>query len=197
MTVVQPTGAWFSDSHLKEIQINATIANMKLQLFQTLNNGEKIEILTNEDNIKNEEQQPTNVQYIVLDGKISHEEDITLKLTLENNNKGKSAMYVKFKFELYTRGMDVDTLIATEINGFLVPTATTKGFVKDADGFYYYKETSAANAENALFERDEKASLMTSFRIPYSSFADENGNLILTNSDTIYIQLTVEAFEKI
>lgn len=199
--VIHPTGAWFSDSHLNEIKINATVANMKLQLFQITkdesNADVETEILTNIENAEIDQSDPTKSQYIELKGKISHDQKVELKLVLENNNKGKSAMCVKFKFELFVRGSAEDKLINTTIDGFVQPTATTKGFVKDADGFYYYKDSSNANAENALFERDTSVQLMSSFTVPYSSFADGEGNLILTNSDTIYIQLTVEAFEKV
>ena len=66
------------------------------------------------------------------------------------------------------------------------------GFVKGDDGYYYYKESSLEGAKNAQFAKDTTAFILQSFTVPYSSFFDSNGNMIIKNSETVYIKLVVE-----
>lgn len=199
--LVGPTNAWFTDNHKDGILIGVTVSNLNLKLFQITKNAQnqdvETEIYTHLKNETNEtdDDSATTTQYIELDGKISPDEAVTLNLKLKNSDRGQSTMYVKFKFELYLRGMTADTLVPTTITGFTEPTATSKGFVKGANDYYYYKTSSAQDAGNALFLKDESAMLMTSFTVPLSSFVDNNGDLLIKNSDTVYIKVIVEASE--
>lgn len=198
LSAITTANAWFSEMHKDKILINVSIKHINFQLFQITKNGSedvKTEIFTNLGNeeFDSDTDATTKSQYIMLDGKISHDQPVGLHLVLENNNKGQSAMYMKFKFELFLRGIDEDELVSTTIDGFTEATATTQGFVKDENGYYYYKESSLEGASNAMFGQSASTTLMTSFTVPYSSFVDNDGNLLITNSDTIYIQLTIEA----
>ena len=199
--LVAPTNAWFTDHHNNGILIGVTVGNLNLKLYQITKNAQsqdvETEILTNLKNEINDTDADasTTVQYISLGGKISPDQAVTLNLKLKNTDKGESSMYVKFKFELYLRGTTADTLVPTTISGFTAPTSTAKGFVKGTGDYYYYKATSAANAANAQFAKNESAMLMTSFTVPYSSFIDANGNMLIKNSDSVYIKFSVEASE--
>lgn len=199
--LVSPTNAWFTDQHKDGILIGVTVGNLNLKLYQITTNASsqdvETEIYTNLKNETNEtdDDSSTTTQFIMLDGKISPDEAVTLRLKLKNLDKGQSSMYIKFKFELYIRGVTADSLITTSIAGFTAPTSITKGFVKGQDDYYYYKATSAANAENAMIAKSEEVMLMTSFTVPYSSFMDSNGNMLIKNSDIVYIKLDVEASE--
>lgn len=199
LSVVGTTNAWFTDKHHDGILINISVGNLNLKLFQITKDSQdqeiETEILTNLKNEQNATDKDDNTvtQYIVLDGKIIPDEWVGLKLKLKNSDKGKSSMYVKFKFELYLRGVSSDTLVETEIKGYQSPDENTKGFVEGEEGFYYYKESSLQDANNSLIEQEEDPLIMTHFKVPYSSFVDANGNMLIKNSETIYIKIIVEA----
>ena len=134
----------------------------------------------------------TNMQFIQLSQKIEPEENVDLKLKLKNEDKGETSVYIRFKFQLMARGVDEDTEIPIQIYGFTAAKASTPGFVKEGD-YYYYKESSLEGAQNALFAKDTSVDLLTSFNVPFSSFYDEeNENMIIKNSETVYIKLTID-----
>ena len=177
------TNAWFTSEKSDGVLITINVGKLQLNLYQEID-GTKTKILTNDENSNS-----ANPQYVELQGKIDPDEEMELILTLSNEDEGSTSMYVRYKFELYARGTDSDKLIPTTIDGNTEQTGTQKGFVLD-NGYYYYRDKTGANA---LFEKGDSATIMQSFTIPYSSFINTNGTLKLINSDTIYINLIIEA----
>ena len=182
---VNPVNAWFTDSHKNGVQIQIEIGDLKLKVFQNNASVAGNEISTNADNAENN----TN-KYIELSGEITPDNPVNLKLILTNKDSGSASMYVRYKFEVYTRGISADTkLDGVEIAGFVAPTESAKGVVKDGDYYYYRDNTNA----NALFTKGSEFTMLQTFKVPFSAFVDVNGNMLITNSATIYLKLIVEA----
>lgn len=204
LALITPTNAWFTDKHNSGIYINVTVSNLNLKVYQTIDSSD-IEIYTNKKNEENEKDgdTSTNMQFIQLSQKIEPEENVDLKLKLKNEDQGETSVYIRFKFQLMARGVDEDTEIPIQIYDFTAATASTPGFVKEGD-YYYYKENSLEGAANALFAKgagidnpitpaDESIYLLQGFNVPFSSFYDEeNENMIIKNSETVYIKLTID-----
>lgn len=182
---VNPVNAWFTDSHKNGVQIQVEIGDLKLKVFQNNASVAGNEISTNADNVENK----TN-KYIQLSGEIKPQTPVTLKLILTNKDTGSASMYVRYKFEVYTRAIGGDEkLEGVEIAGFVAPNGETKGIVKDGD-YYYYRDSSNANA---LFTKGSEVVMFETFTIPFSAFVDASGNMLITNNATIYLKLIVEA----
>ena len=205
MGTIGSVNSWFTDTHRNGVQISIEIGDLKLKVYQASldNNGaiienSKVEILTNEINHEYntdeiEEGQPnteTIPQYIELDGEIVPENPVDLVLILANKDTGSASMFVRFKFEIYIRGLTSDTKIeGVTISGFKTPNETSCGFVEEDDGYYYYQDNKG---NNALFAKNAEAAMMQKFTIPVSAFLDANGNMLLTHSETIYIKLLID-----
>ncbi|MBO5954477.1 MAG: hypothetical protein J6Q13_00730 [Clostridia bacterium] len=205
MGTVGSVNSWFTDTHRNGVQISVEIGDLKLKVYQASLDNEgnivensKVEILTNEINHEYgtdeiEEGQPnteTNPQYIDLGGEIVPETPVDLVLVLANQDSGSASMFVRFKFEIYVRGLTSDTKIeGVTITGFKTPDATTCGFVKEDDGYYYYQDNEG---NNALFAKNAEVTMMHNFTVPLSAFLDANGNMLLTHSETIYIKLLID-----
>ncbi len=199
MLGVGKTNSWFSYSNFKGVEIVAQIGILDLKLYQQIG-GNTNEILTNEVN-----SEESKKQFVQISGVINPDEEKDLILILKNQDPGSTSMYVKFKFEIYARGVTQDTLIPTEISGFAKPSDSANGFVLDEEsGFYYLKNNSGDNvvlrsAKELTKETGtavavgEEIKLMEKFKIPFSSYVAANGNFKHTNSETIYIKLTVIA----
>ena len=183
--VVNPVNAWFTDSHKNGVKIVVDIGDLKLKVYQN-SKATANEIFTNEDNVANE----TN-QYVTLSGEIKPDTAVGLTLILSNEDQGSASMYVRYKFELYRRTQTTDVLLTTNLAGFTAQSTTQKGFkLNTTDGYYYYKDTTGANA---LFEKNATATMMTSFTVPYSAFVDQNGTMLAADCDTVYIKLIIDA----
>jgi len=183
--VVSPVNAWFTDSHKNGVQIQIEIGDLKLKVFQNDATIAGNEIYTNADNAENE-----TAEYIELSGEIKPDTAVPLKLILTNKDSGSAAMYVRYKFEVYKRGLTTDSLISgVTLGGFVAPNGANKGIVKEGD-YYYYRDSSNANA---LFTKGSEVIMMQNFTIPFSAFVDANGNMLITNSDTISLKLIIEA----
>lgn len=179
------TNAWFTSESQNGVKIIVEIGTLKLNLYQNIE-GTNTQILTNQDNLTS-----TSPQYVVLNEVIGPDEEIELVLTLANEDTGSASMYLRYKFEIYARGTNSDTLIVSTIDGYSKQSSTQKGFVfNEDDGYYYYKDTSG---ENTLFQKGTTERIMESFTIPYNSFINDDATLKLVNSETIYIKLTVDA----
>lgn len=199
--LVTPTNAWFTDSHQDGIYINVQVSNLNFKLYQHID-GEDVEIYTYEKNTEYEtdNKDDTNTQFVELDGKISPDENVALQLKLKNEDKGETSVFIRFRLQLMARGIAEDTEIPINLIDYTAPTASTPGFVKgDASkgedaNYYYYKESNLETAGYAKFEQNAEAYILQSFNVPYSSFFDETGNMIIKNSETVYIKLVIEEY---
>ena len=102
-------------------------------------------------------------------------------------------MFVKFKFELYSRGLTSDELITTNLTGMGSPEGSTDTLVLDnsAEGKgFYYLQNSLGN--EVVLEKNKTLTLFTHFTVPMSEFIS-SGTTGLTNSDELYIKLYVDA----
>ncbi len=183
LSCVGVTNAWFTSESQNGVLIKINVGKLQLNLYQDIN-GTSTKILTDVENGS-----AAKPQYVVLNGAILPDVKNDLILTLSNEDEGSASMYVRFKFEIYARGVLSDTLIESRIDGYVKQTSTTSGFVL-SDGYYYYRDKTGANA---LFEKGASEVIMESFIVPYSSFINDAGTLKIINSDTIYINLVVEA----
>lgn len=203
MSIISPSNAWFKDSQDKGIQITVKVGDLKLSLYHTsvassnLLYAEKI----GNDN-ENDEEETTTTSYIPLSGKISAGQPVALKLILANEASDSIPMFVRFKFELYSRGINEDTLIETELTGMgkpedLIssdnPTVSTDTLVLDnsaeGEGYYYLQNSSG---KEVVLGKDKTLTLFTHFTIPMSEFIS-NDVTGLTNSDELYIKLYVNS----
>ena len=196
---VEKTNAWFSYTNFKGVEIVAQIGMLDLKLYQQIE-SESYEILTNDVNSKESKK-----QYVQINGVINPDDEIDLILTLKNEDPGSTSMYVKFKFEIYARGVTNDILVPTEISGIQKPNENANGFVLDeSSGFYYLKNNAGNNVvlrgakelskdTGSEVTVGEEIRLMEKFKIPFSSFVNASGGFIFSNSETVYIKLTVIA----
>ena len=185
LSCVGITNAWFTSEKQNGVKIIVSVGAFQLNLYQDID-GEDTKILTNKDN-----ETSTSPQYVDIGDKILPDTPIELDLTLINEDSGSAAMYVRYKFEVYARGVNSDMLIPCTIAGFTQQTETQVGFdLDESNGYYYYKDTDGTNK---LFTKGTSQTLMTTFTIPYSSFINSNGSLKLINSDTIHIKVIIDA----
>ena len=184
------TNAWFTYERKEGVLVEIQVGALKLNVYQNLK-GVETKLLTTTDN---ENPNTEKKQYVELEKTIEPDIPVDLVLTIKNEDPGSASMYVRFKFELYARGVSSDKQIDVEINDFTSPSTEENnvhdGFVLN-EGYYYYKDSTGA--VNAPFKRGATATLMQSFTVPYSSFMDSIGNMLLSNSDTLYIKLIVDA----
>ena len=215
------TNAWFTDTYKQGVVIEVDVGNLNLKVYQnsisTTNEifdktkNTEYETDTNTDGSLNTETDP---QYVTLSGEIKPDTAINLKLILASEDKGSVSMYVRFKFELYARGVSADTKIeGVTISGYDTASSSISGndtvksdgsmkesqngFVyNSSDGYYYYQqpqtEEGFKTASNALFEKGEIEVMLTSFTVPYSAFVNSDGSFKFSNSDTVYIKLTIQ-----
>ena len=183
--VVNPVNAWFTDAHKNGVKIVVDIGDLKLKLYQNSKSTAN-EIFTNEDNLAN-----STTQYVTLSGEIKPDTNVGLTLILSNEDQGSASMFVRYKFELYRRTQTTDVLLTTNLSGFTAQSGSQKGFkLNTTDGYYYYKNTTG---ENALFEKNATATIMTGFTVPYSAFVDQDGTILAADCDTVYIKLIIDA----
>ena len=194
MSVISPANAWFTDTQDKGIQITVKVGDLKLSLYHTSIAASNL-LFTDKINNDNEtdDDNSTTTSYIPLSGKIEAGQPVALKLILANEAEDSIPMYVRFKFELYARGIDADKLITTNLTGMGSPEGSTNTLVLDnsnvGEGFYYLQNSS--NKEVVL-DKNKTLTLFTHFTIPLSEFIS-NGVSGLTNSDELYIKLYVDS----
>lgn len=191
LCVVGDTNAWFTSQHKEGVQIIVNVGDLKLNLYQKISASVTNPVYTYDDNNKDG---VTDKKYVSLSGKIIPDEQVDLELILKNEDKGSSAMYLRFRFELYARGENEDILITTKLVG---TDAHFKYKEYEANnensGYYYYKTAASGESVNAKFAQNSTGiSLMTDFVVEYDSLLDGQ-NLTNISSETVYIKLTIDA----
>ena len=194
LACVSSTNAWFTQTKQNGIKVEVVVANLNLQLYQTINSSE-VKILTTVKNSEYEtdDKDSTQPQYLTLSGKIMPDEFVPITLTLKNEDAGTSSMYVRFKMELYRRTINGDEFVPIEIMAGGIPNGKTAGFGlknDDSSGYCYYQNNQQINT---MFEKETSAIMLTQFKVPYTSFIDANGNMLIVDSETCYIKIIVEA----
>ena len=192
MGAVNGTNAWFTAKHNNGVQIEVDVGNLKLKVYQnTIADANEIYSNALNETYETDNVGTTNPKYVTLGGEIVPGEPIDLVLILANKDAGSTSMFVKFKFELYVRGVDGDTLLNNvSIAGYDEPTETAGGFVKNANGYYYYQDNAG---NNKLLNRTEDAVMLKAFTVPVDCFMNDDGTMVYTNSESVYIKLTVDA----
>lgn len=188
--VVSGTNAWFTSERKNGVEIIVDVGVLQLKVYQNEVDANK----NNEINSEKTNETAVEKKYIQLDGQISSDVPVNLKLILTNEDRGSAAMFIRYKFELFARGVEEDILIPTTIDGYGAVNATAKGFRQNLeDGFYYYQKAGSTGEfstnNNALFENGQNSQivLLTSFTVPYEDYCNFNG------SETVYIKLTIQA----
>ncbi|MBQ8615092.1 MAG: hypothetical protein IJ415_00805 [Clostridia bacterium] len=186
--IIGQTNAWFTAEHKNGVQIIVNVGDLKLNLYQKLSGATDLTPVYTYD--ENNKETTTEKKYITLDKKIIPDEQVDLELILKNEDAGSASMYLRFKFELYARGLEEDTLIPTT----LVGTNPSFNYVEPVEGdvnsgYYYYQDGD----ENILFTKDSSVSLMTDFVVEYEDLFNDSGTLLNIASETLYIKLTIDA----
>ena len=183
LSCVGATNSWFTSSHERGVEIFVSVGDLKIMVYQTIANND-VKIFTDQDN-----QTESSPQYVVLESVVAPDEDVDLILKVANEDPGSTSMYLRFKFELYIRGVESDTLLPCEINEFDMPTSTSNGFTYK-QGYYYYTDI---NGNNVQLARGTSAVLMESFNVSYGNFVNADGSFKYVNSETLYVKLTIDA----
>ena len=199
ISCVGQTNAWFTAGYYKGIAITAVVGELNVNLYQYENvddmddseeKGTKIFTIAN-----NKETTTNPKSYVDFSGEIIPDKPIDLCLKIKNDDLGATAMYLRFKLELYSRNSDADVLIPIEISGMQSCGTDSYGFVKGTEDWWYYQYNVTDNEyksnNNVEFIKGREATLSTGITIPYASFIDENNNLKLINSDTLLIKITI------
>lgn len=173
ITIIQPVNAWFSSNHENGVQISVMVGNLNLKLYQ----GET-EIKTNDKNATGSEKSYINLSQ---SQKIMPDTNVSLELVLRNEDEGALGLHIRFKFEIYKRGYESDTLIDANITA-------GSDFTKQ-DDYYVYTKGTGSSVELA---KGDSTTLMTAFQIPMTAFVGDSDNMIIQDSSTIYIKLTIE-----
>ncbi len=196
--VVNPVNSWFADSHENGVQISVTVGDLKLKVYQNAlptdaelkENPTQNEVFSEETN---QDENTTNPQYISLGAEIKPDVAVPLTLILANKDEGAASIYVRFKLEVYVRGVSSDTMLEGVQVGFdtdsdgVLDTTSTSNFVYN-NGYYNYQ----ISGSNALFAKDTAETMFTHFTVPLSAFIDDSGDMQFKNSDTVYIKLTIQ-----
>ena len=187
--MIGQTNSWFTAETKNGIQIMVDVGELKLAVYQVDPTVDLKTYIPKEQDKINHDQDDTPKYISIKSGEIIPDETIKISLVLANNDTGAAAMYVKYKFELFKRGIEHDEKIDIIIDGYDLNT-TANGFVQSGE-WYYYQNSASQNVE---LGRGDQAVLMKSFKIPYSSFVDvETGELLIKNSDTLYVKMTIQA----
>lgn len=97
--------------------------------------------------------------------------EYNLKLSLKNSEAANTDLGIRFKIEFFACGA-TEELLNVEIIGTKLADASSAGYVKKADGYYYYCATSAGTP--TTFASETETALMTKFIIPFSDFESKN-----------------------
>ena len=188
--IVGSSSSWFTSQHNKGIKLVVTVNDLNLHVFQARKAG-NVELKTKLENANANETSPEYIEYEGDSGLIEPDGDYGLNLYISNSEAGTPAIYVRFKFFVYANGVDIDTNMPCTVSG-ADATAGAKGFVY-SNGYYYLKESSAANAKNATVAQGTTQTLFTHFNVPLSSFMDDNGSFVINGGETLKFELQIEA----
>lgn len=97
--------------------------------------------------------------------------EYNLKLSLKNSEAANTDLGIRFKIEFFACGAS-EELLNVELIGTLLATESSAGYVKNADGYYYYCSTSAGTP--ITYASETETVLMTKFLIPFSEFESKN-----------------------
>ena len=177
--LVGRTNSWFVAEHNEGVQIIVKVGDLKLSLYQTID-GTTNRVYSYSENMDMEENERVFVEL----GEVDPSTLNVLQLQVANDDPKSVPMYIKFKFEVYARGVNSDTLLSTTISGFTAWSDQQAGFKKnDTDEFYYYK---SADGNNKIFEKGETQTLLTGFEFNYDNISS------YTSSESIYLKLTID-----
>ena len=192
--VLGSTNAWFTDTFKQGVQIEIVVANLNLRVYQKEGTTEReINTIAENTKVETDNDNSTNPQYVSVSGEFEPDVPVGLQLILKNEDIGSASMYVRFKLQMFKRGVSSDVEVPIEVGGNGILEGYTKGFMKvagDSSGYYYYQDSTKTNV---TFDTGETAIMMQNFTVPYTSFIDSAGNMLITGSDTVYLKLTVEA----
>ena len=173
--------SWFSQTHNNGIEIFVDLADLMINVYQK--EGGTNRLLT-------PMLEPGNESYVNLSGKIIPDQSVALEMVLGNDEAGSSPVFVRFKFNLYVRGVDQDQVISTQISGYVQQSASSEGFkYNDDDGYYYYSDKQGNPTKLAS---GSTVGMMNSFVVAYEDLLN-SGQLSNLNGDLVYIVLTVDA----
>lgn len=173
--------SWFSQSHNNGVEIFVDLADLMINVYQK--EGGTNRLLT-------PMLEPEDVSYVNLSAKIIPDQAVGLEMILGNDEAGSSPVFVRFKFNLYVRGVDQDREISTQIKGYLQQTASSEGFkYNEEDGYYYYSDKQGNPTKLAS---GATVSMMSGFVVDYDDMVN-SGQLSDLNGDLVYIVLTVDA----
>lgn len=186
--IVGNTNAWFTSEHKEGVQIIVSVGDLKLNLYQKFTGDIKeYPVYTYAENNK---ETTTEKKYVSLDKKIIPDAENDLQLILKNEDAGSASMYLRFKFELFARGLDEDTLIPTTLGGIDACFNYVEPVEGDVNSGYYYYQN---NNNNTLFTKGTSVSLMTDFVVEFEDLVSSSGKLLNISSETLYIKLTIDA----
>ena len=173
--------SWFSQSHNNGVEIFVDLADLMINVYQK--EGGTNRLLT-------PMLEPENVSYVNLSAKIIPDQAVGLEMILGNDEAGSSPVFVRFKFNLYVRGVDQDREMSTQIIGYLQQTASSEGFkYNEEDGYYYYSDKQGNPTKLAS---GATVSMMSGFVVGYDDMVN-SGQLSDLNGDLVYVVLTVDA----
>ena len=192
MGAINETNAWFTAKHNNGVQIQVDVGNLKLKVYQnSVANANEIYSNALNNTYETDNLGTTNPKHVTLSDEIIPGDPVDLVLILANKDAGSTSMFVKFKFEVYVRGVNGDTLLNNiSIDGYDEPTETAGGFVKNPNGYYYYQDNAG---NNILLNRTDDVVVMKTFTVPLDCFIKDDGTMVYTNSESVYIKLTVDA----
>ena len=185
---IQVGHAWFTISHYNGIKIMVQLNEMKLELYQTIND-QKILINKTKENLNSDEP-----SYITLEKDwIVADEFNKLELSLVTDDDG-AGTYLRYKLEIFAVSVEFNNetskyeKVETPID---VIVECSESFVKDGNYYCYGTADAEGNlTDSTMFEKTgEEAvevSLLTGFIVPYSSYMELEG------SESVKIILTIE-----
>ena len=176
MLAVSNTNSWFQAEYTRKIYFDITISSVSLKVYQDTI-GPNNELYKFGDSTE---------KFVNLSGKFIPDEEIPLVLILKNADVGAESLYLRYKIQLVNLSSGEDIPIV--LNG---KTDNVVGGFTEVDGWNYYQ----VNGKNAKFTQGVEVNLLTSFTIPYSSFVDEENNLLLNGGETVKFVLTVQTSE--
>lgn len=182
-SVINVTGAWFTDSSNATKTINAYIktAEANINVYQEDNSGKQTKI-----------EKSSNINLTLNSGSKVNNKMLTsennLKLLLKNEDLGIS-FGIKFKVCIYATSPTGKVLLNTTLNGMTTPTSSVNGFKLGDDGWYYYQNNIG---QNVVLEPASSFSVPSSIYMMQSFSIDFSNTISLLGGNSIYMELLVE-----
>jgi len=162
LSAIGSANSWFVVSNPNRIQMEIMIEDLRLSVYQnSVAQSNKIDPLN-----KN--------SFISLSGPIEPDKTEELTIIIKNEDVSGGSRYVRFKFEVMVSGT------TTPLSG--VTISGENGF-SSINEYYYYTGSDSIPQE---MQQNNQATMLTGFKIPYSSMKD------LKHSESLKIVLTIE-----